>query len=166
MSPPIGYATCSRPRSHQKKAFEPSIFRWDDSAAVTATALVAFAAEHAEALKKPWLPSRIQNFLSDPKPVLDSRVDYDPAPSIILSGYGTKRFEDGSLYTGEFVDGLRAGQGRYWSSLGALYEGEWKNGQRDGKGIERYPIGNVYEGQFVADKRDGLGTMWYPGNDM
>ena len=138
----------------QKKGYDPAVFRWDDSAAVTATALAVYAAEHAEALKKPRLPARIQQFLNEPKPPPEpSDGDAEPPED----GHGTKRFEDGSLYTGGFAGGLRHGHGRYRSSLGAVYEGEWKAGVRCGRGMERYPIGNVYEGQFVSDKREVRG---------
>ena len=62
-----GYAAPRNPRGAiQKKLYDPVCFRWDDSAAVTATALAQYAAEHAEALKKPRLPARIQQFLNEP----------------------------------------------------------------------------------------------------
>jgi hypothetical protein len=154
-----GYAAPRNPRGQVKKMYDPVCFRWDDSAAVTATALAAYAAEHAEALKKPRLPARIQQFLSEPTRTEVAGDAEDEFPEII-DGSGSKRFPDGTLYTGEFVGGLREGNGRYRSSLGAVYDGEWRAGQRCGRGLERYPIGNVYEGYFVEDKREGLGTMW------
>ena len=162
-----GFAAPTRvPRGQlPKKMSDPVIFRWDDSAAVTATALACYAAEHAEALKKPRLPARIAQFLNEPRLAYDASAEPDPDAPPIQDGHGSRRFEDGSLYTGQFVNGEREGHGRYRSSLGAVYEGEWVAGQRCGKGMERYPIGNVYEGQFTDDKRDGLGTMWYPGGD-
>ena len=159
------YAAPRNPRGQQqnKKQYDPVCFRWDDSAAVTATALAAYAAEHAEALKKPRLPARIQTFLAEPSrtDVGDSEEEFPE----VIDGSGSQRFPDGTVYTGDFVGGLRQGHGRYRSSLGAVYDGEWSEGQRCGRGMERYPIGNVYEGQFVMDKREGLGTMWYPGGD-
>lgn len=158
----VGYAAPRNPRGQQKKGFDPVCFRWDDSAAVTATALAAYAAEHADALKKPRLPARIQRFLDEPPPRSETEAEDFPE---VTDGKGSKLFPDGTVYTGEFKDGLRDGHGRYRSSLGAVYEGEWKEGERSGKGMERYPIGNVYEGQFAFDKREGLGTMWYPGGD-
>ena len=168
---PMGYAAPRNPRGQQAKkppGYDPVCFRWDDSAAVTATALAAYAAEHAEALKKPRLPARIQNFLNEqpPRTEVDNSADSaDEEFPDVEDGSGSKRFPDGTVYTGGFVGGLREGHGRYRSSLGAVYEGEWRAGVRCGRGMERYPIGNVYEGQFVNDKREGLGTMWYPGGD-
>ena len=165
---PVGYAAPRNPRGQvaKKPGYDPVCFRWDDSAAVTATALAAYAAEHADALKKPRLPARIQNFLNEPPP-RTAVDDADAADEFaeVVDGSGSKRFPDGTVYTGEFANGLREGHGRYRSSLGAVFEGEWRAGVRCGRGMERYPIGNVYEGQFVGDKREGLGTMWYPGGD-
>jgi hypothetical protein len=155
VSGPMGYAAPRNPRQMLKKQYDPVCFRWDDSAAVTATALAAYAAEHAETLKKPRLPARIQNFLNEPPPKAEaeSEADDEDFPEVI-DGKGSQRFPDGTVYTGEFVGGLREGHGRYRSSLGAVFEGEWQAGVRCGRGMERYPIGNVYEGQFVADKRE------------
>ena len=127
----MGYAAPKRPgngnAAQQKKMHDPVCFRWDDSAAVTATALAQYAAEHAEALKKPRLPARIQTFLSEP-----SRTDIGDADDFpeIIDGSGSMRFPDGTVYTGDFVGGLREGHGRYRSSLGAVYDGEWVAGQR------------------------------------
>ena len=57
MATALGYP---RGRGVNKKMYDPVCFRWDDSAAVTATALAAYAAEHAEALMLGWeVPSLV-----------------------------------------------------------------------------------------------------------
>ena len=119
------YAAPKNPRGNvaMKKLYDPVCFRWDDSAAVTATALAAYAQEHAEALKKPRLPARIQTFLSEPTRT-DVYGDADEDFPEVVDGSGSKRFPDGTVYTGEFRGGLREGHGRYRSALGAVSECE------------------------------------------
>ena len=51
--------------------------------------------------------------------------------------YGTRKYFDGWVYTGEF-----------------------RNNLRGGNGVELYPNGNQYVGEFRDDKRHGLGTIY------
>ena len=72
---------------------------------------------------------------------------------------GTVRFADGSLYTGELLDGIQDGQGSYRSAVGTFYEGHWARGKRNGHGTEKYPIGNTYEGTWLDDQKHGQGIV-------
>lgn len=72
---------------------------------------------------------------------------------------GAVRFADGSLYTGELVDGVQHGKGTYKSAVGTFYDGEWVRGKRHGAGTERYPIGNTYEGTWQEDLKHGHGHV-------
>ena len=55
-------------------------------------------------------------------------------------------------YTGEFVNGLRCGQGTFFFSNGSRYIGQFKNNQKHGQGVYSFPDGRVYEGPFVEDR--------------
>ena len=50
-------------------------------------------------------------------------------------GQGTEKWiNTDSIFTGEFVDGLRNGQGK-WIHKNKRYEGSWKNNMMDGYGV-------------------------------
>lgn len=67
------------------------------------------------------------------------------------------RYPDGSTYTGDFVDGVRQGQGEIVMPDGFRYNGQWQGGEMTGKGTATYGNRDVYEGEFVKGKREGLG---------
>lgn len=55
-------------------------------------------------------------------------------------GYGVERWVgSGSIFRGEFVDGLRNGYG-IWVHNNKKYEGEWKNNMMDGKGMMEWGV--------------------------
>lgn len=62
-------------------------------------------------------------------------------------GKGLLRFRDGSIYEGDFVDGLKHGRGVYWWATGHRFEGEWVHNQRH-RGTYTWPDGAWYEGTF------------------
>jgi len=100
-------------------------------------------------------------------------------------GFGTFLWEDGSKYTGQWVNNRATGQGRYesengdvyegeWledkacgigtftSSEGSVYTGDWKNDLQHGMGREVWPDGVTYEGQFVQGNKEGRGKQTFP----
>ena len=73
---------------------------------------------------------------------------------------GEIKFADGSVYTGEFKDGKRSGQGRmiyemirteHGSLDSGTYEGEWKRGNRHGKGTMSWSDSSKFDGEWRAD---------------
>ena len=59
----------------------------------------------------------------------------------------------GATYVGQYVNGLREGDGTFtWSSKGpasgSVYEGEYKNNRRNGKGKRTYGDGSILEGDW------------------
>jgi hypothetical protein len=86
-------------------------------------------------------------------------TETEPKPPPGTKTEGTVRFADGSLYTGELMDGQRHGKGTYRSAVGTFFEGMWAHGKRNGHGIEKYPIGNVYEGDWQEDQKHGYGVV-------
>ena len=63
-------------------------------------------------------------------------------------GKGKRVYSNGSVYEGDFTDGVRHGQGKMVYSDGNVYEGEWKRGRANGQGKMVYTHGYVYEGEF------------------
>ena len=44
------------------------------------------------------------------------------------------KYKDGSVYTGDWIEGNRHGQGKRIFSDGMIYEGDWKDDKGTGKG--------------------------------
>uniref|UniRef100_A0A8C6S1Q6 Radial spoke head 10 homolog B (Chlamydomonas) n=1 Tax=Nannospalax galili TaxID=1026970 RepID=A0A8C6S1Q6_NANGA len=79
----------------------------------------------------------------------------------IQNGFGThtwflKRIPNSQYplrneYIGEFVNGYRQGDGKFYYASGAMYEGEWVSNKKHGKGRLTFKNGRVYEGLFSND---------------
>ncbi|MDE0239888.1 MAG: SH3 domain-containing protein [bacterium] len=70
-------------------------------------------------------------------------------------GYGTTRFDDGTVGEGTYVDGKAHG---HWVSRfadGDVSEGPYVDDKRHGQWVWRFANGNVFEGPYVDDKRHG-----------
>ena len=50
-----------------------------------------------------------------------------------MHGIGTFTFSNGSVYSGDFVNGVSHGEGVFTFPDGAVYEGEFKNGKKMGR---------------------------------
>eukprot|EP00386_Alphamonas_edax_P003779 GDKI01011399.1.p1 GENE.GDKI01011399.1~~GDKI01011399.1.p1 ORF type:complete len:258 (+),score=61.40 GDKI01011399.1:52-774(+) len=101
------------------------------------------------------------------------------------SGKGKATYENGDVYEGEFVDGIKQGKGVYtykngdkftgtyhankrtglgridFNKGGAYYHGYFQDGKRHGEGTEKYVNGDVYSGQWREGKKHGRGTYSY-----
>lgn len=91
-------------------------------------------------------------------------------------------FPNGDVYTGSYVQGVRAGAGKYVYSGGkpaeegddppppsAVYEGTWKKNSKSGLGVMQYapmPGGAKYHGNWRGGKRNGQGTFFYANGDI
>ena len=72
-----------------------------------------------------------------------------------LNGFATRVYDDGDMsgtYVGNFVNGLRSGNGTMSYNDGRVYTGQWSNDWANGKGTGIWPNGDKYDGEF----RDGL----------
>lgn len=56
-----------------------------------------------------------------------------------LNGYHEETYNNGDKYGGNFVNGIRSGQGLYTWADGTIYEGEFVDGNPSGKGTYIYP---------------------------
>lgn len=57
---------------------------------------------------------------------------------------GSLRYKDGSIYTGQFVNGKGEGNGKCKYANGDKYEGGWKNHAPHGEGTMHFAKGTVY----------------------
>jgi len=87
------------------------------------------------------------------------------------TGYGTKTYDSGSKYAGEWKDSKWHGQGTYTyeniptgkgTTWGGIYIGYWKYGRRNGFGTNTYTNAGKYVGEYKNDKYHGQGTRTYP----
>ncbi len=72
------------------------------------------------------------------------------------NGYGEKKFPDGSIYRGNFLDGDMFGHGILIQKDGTKFEGEWLFGKRQGRGkltyANGYSIDSVWNGEKYGGK--------------
>lgn len=107
--------------------------------------------------------------------------DFNQA-NALRTGQGHMNFNDGDVYDGWWIDGLKHGMGRQiskdgiylglWTNDekscgtqlypdGSIYVGQWFNGVQWGRGYMKYADGSQYEGQWVKNKHHGHGTLFY-----
>ena len=83
--------------------------------------------------------------------------------------HGTLRYPDGSVYAGNFLNGLRQGKGTYTYNDGQVYSGEWVEDLKHGNGewilndgSESSIVGHWSKGKFCegvwtyADRRGNV----------
>ena len=65
-------------------------------------------------------------------------------PDVVLSGFGIERTTSGTLYMGQFREGLRHGRGALSGPDAqgnrVTFDGTWRKGVRDGRGVEFSPF--------------------------
>ena len=84
----------------------------------------------------------------------------------VRSGEGTA-YEDGVLcYEGQFAGGLYEGRGRRYQDGALAYEGSFAAGVASGEGVAYYPNGQeAYRGQFANDLYEGQGAAYTEAGD-
>ena len=77
------------------------------------------------------------------------------------NGIGTYKWKNGNKYTGDFKHNKMEGNGVFYYHDGRIYEGEWANNKMNGIGIFKWKDGRKYFGKFSEDKRNGFGIfLW------
>ncbi len=77
---------------------------------------------------------------------------------------GVRKYDDGSVYDGEFTYGEPNGMGTLTLSNGNKYVGQFQDGLRSGNGKMEYTNGDIFEGEWATDKKHGAGTYtWADG---
>jgi len=106
------------------------------------------------------------------------------------NGRGVMRFNDGSVYDGEwqnsvmdgegvctYADGVTEykgmwksgnphGSGCFVYSNGDRYDGEWKNGKMDGRGVYSFQNSEIYDGEWRLNKHHGHGRFTYKSGNI
>ena len=107
-----------------------------------------------------------------------------------FTGMGTATYDNGDIYEGDFIDGIRLGTGIYryhktghryeggWDDnlkkgIGKMiyngigeYHGYWENGRRHGEGVFTYKNGDVYSGWWQYGQKTGYGTYLFKDTGM
>ena len=83
------------------------------------------------------------------------------AENQVRNGYGRKTYSNGTVYEGEFQEGVADGRGTFYYTNGSVYQGDVKNGSFEGRGTLRYAGGTVYEGTFQNHQFHGRGRIRY-----
>jgi len=68
------------------------------------------------------------------------------------------KYDNGVIYTGEWLGSVRDGAGVQTWPEGTKYEGQFVNDRADGKGKFIHSNGDIYDGSWTADKPNGEGT--------
>ena len=81
----------------------------------------------------------------------------------LLQGRGEEYNEEGLLtYAGNFVDGVRSGDGCLYDAGVLTYEGPFSGGLPNGMGAAYADGVKCYQGDFVDGLYEGTGTAYYP----
>lgn len=83
-----------------------------------------------------------------------------------LAPEGKKYYENGDIYVGNLIDGIRSGYGTLYISSGGKYEGNWKNDRYNGNGTLTMEDGSFYEGNFLDGFIHGEGVYTYSNGDV
>lgn len=68
------------------------------------------------------------------------------------NGNGKMVWDNGNIYEGQWLNGIKQGTGKLIWANGDVYEGQWQNDIKHGKGKLTLKDGKVYEGDFANDK--------------
>ena len=93
--------------------------------------------------------------LSENKPFINSVFK---GAHIVGKSTGIRRFNDGTIHEGSYLDCNLDGIGRIISTDGTLYQGEFIKNSASGTGELHGFDGDVYKGQFENSKAHGKGN--------
>ena len=74
---------------------------------------------------------------------------------------GTQTFENGDIYTGDFLNGKKHGNGLLKTPTKRSYDGAWEDDLPHGYGTNTFPNGKKYRGEFRKGKPFGDGQWTY-----
>lgn len=79
----------------------------------------------------------------------------------VRKGFGRQKYEDGSVYEGNWLNSLHNGKGRLTLPNSDFYSGEFVEGEAHGFGMFCHSSGSVYEGFWKDNSRHGFGKeIW------
>lgn len=80
----------------------------------------------------------------------------------LKEGHGVLAWPDGSRYEGSFVNDKANGFGKLTHAEGDIYEGMWSEDKANGEGTYLYSDGRIYKGDWLNDKQHGKGLEIWP----
>ena len=80
----------------------------------------------------------------------------------LAQGEGKLTYHDGTVYEGNFADGLRHGRGKLVEPCGDVYDGEWRKDKPHGQGRLTFGVGGFCEGEWSGGVMHGIGTKVEP----
>lgn len=85
----------------------------------------------------------------------------DRVRGYVPHGRGIMKYENGSVYSGQWHDGRMHGNGTMRWQDGSWYSGNWVHGKREGNGSYAWPGGDRYVGGWKDNRMFGRGTYSY-----
>ncbi len=85
----------------------------------------------------------------------------DRVRGFVPHGRGVMKYENGSVYSGQWRDGRMHGNGAMRWEDGSRYSGNWVHGKREGYGSYHWPWGDSYVGGWKDNRMHGQGTYRY-----
>lgn len=73
----------------------------------------------------------------------------------LKSGYGSEKWEDGTLYEGNFLEDQKHGNGKFTWPDRATYEGQFQYNSICGKGVHKWGDGRIFTGGWLDNKMHG-----------
>jgi hypothetical protein len=83
-----------------------------------------------------------------------------------IHGKGVFKFVSGSVYKGDFQNGVRDGYGIETYYNGSKYEGSWYKDKKHGIGEFISANEEIHKGRYANNKRNGMGFDWYTVGDL
>ena len=74
---------------------------------------------------------------------------------------GIQTFDNGDIFTGQFHEGKKHGQGVLKTQSNRTYDGGWANDVPHGFGISTFPNGKIYTGEYKKGRPFGKGQWTY-----
>ena len=98
-----------------------------------------------------------ENLSKSTKKPVDSSISYknDDMTS------GVQTFDNGDIYTGDFLDGKKHGHGVLKTESNRMYDGGWENDLPHGFGVNTFPNGKIYKGEYKKGRPFGDGQWVY-----
>lgn len=108
----------------------------------------------------PVLPARHATRTTFTLPNGEVRTGYSVYDNIYW--LGECKYDDGTTYSGDWMNGMRHGLGKIVETNGYMYYGWWEDDMRHGQGEASYQDGSVYDGDWKYDKKYGFGKITRP----
>ncbi|OMJ72960.1 hypothetical protein SteCoe_28467 [Stentor coeruleus] len=84
----------------------------------------------------------------------------------IKAGEGREEWPDKTVYIGQFFNNLKHGTGKFVWSNGNKFKGQFQNGDISGEGVFKWKNGKKYTGMWKNNKMHGQGKFEWPNGKV